>query len=435
MEAKLTPGRHWLLDWVDEFDVTASEQIYDRIRFATPMERLYELCESQPKTLPSVRIPHRAHTIATGYGFEIGGRSACIHPNCRRVLINDNLTRLLQFFDHVVMEGPSPLTYSDEIAGISSDADFEYFSQTLAHDVEILLEMRVNGLADYTYFLNRPNMYCRHHMMIHADQLGIGRIADPDVANRTIDRILTEGVIRVNKLEDERWSTSVRHPLLKGLPVSATWQRKEKPTKREVVEEVVAGKIAVMVSDVGAAKALQIPLAATAQTGFFDGYFGETSAPTVDDVAYHISIPILKDIGITDLLQLKRELPEEFSSFRNSLAGAIREAIERTGSKAPAEIATQVEKNYLSPAFSDLLKSSKSSARSLYRKIGTGLTLGVTSAAFGALFSMPLVVAAGVAAAATPLPQLYKFFDEKRDFEMSDMYFLWRAATRPTGTH
>jgi hypothetical protein len=59
-----------------------------------------------------------------------------------------------------------------------------------------------------------------------------------------------------------------------------------------------------------------------------------------------------------------------------------------------------------------------------------GISVGTAAAAVGLLTSTPLIIATGVAAAANPLVQVYRYFDDRQSAELSDTYFLWKAARR-----
>jgi hypothetical protein len=116
----------------------------------------------------------------------------------------------------------------------------------------------------------------------------------------------------------------------------------------------------------------------------------------------------------------------QLERFRAALRSAIRDKIEFAGDRPPDWIARQVERDYISPALADLDNRLSVSKKALSQKGTTAITVGSALLATGLITTMPLIVAAGVTALASPMLDAKKFLDDKAGIETADMYFLWK---------
>ncbi|RSM56605.1 hypothetical protein DMB66_33905 [Actinoplanes sp. ATCC 53533] len=134
-----------------------------------------------------------------------------------------------------------------------------------------------------------------------------------------------------------------------------------------------------------------------------------------------------------ELLKLRESEYEHFERFRKTLVEAIAEAIEKATTEDPEKIARSVWRDTIEPEVADIQSKISASKRSLSFKLAAGIAVGSATTAFGALAAMPFVITAGIAAAATPLLQAYKYFDDRQAVELSQMYFLWKASKHGHG--
>ena len=104
-------------------------------------------------------------------------------------------------------------------------------------------------------------------------------------------------------------------------------------------------------------------------------------------------------------------------------------SIER-GTKLPQEVANAVVQEYINPELADIERRLGIARKKLTTKVGAGVALGGSTVTAGAIASIPLVLATGVAAMATSLPQVYKYFEDRNEVQLSDLYFLWKARVK-----
>ena len=135
-------------------------------------------------------------------------------------------------------------------------------------------------------------------------------------------------------------------------------------------------------------------------------------------------------------MRRKHEDWPEFERFRKALREAIRKQIEKAGTKSPEEIAKAVVQEDIIPELAIIEGKLTAIQKSLARKVNASIALGGATVTAGAIASIPLVIATGVAAIATSVQQIYNYYDGRKDIEESDLYFLWKAAQakHKTGT-
>ncbi|QUF02546.1 hypothetical protein KCV87_24160 [Actinosynnema pretiosum subsp. pretiosum] len=423
------PGRHWLLDWMEEFEVPNGAVAVERMKFPRALQKLYELAQSDQANVMMYANTHVDNAVVGGNGFEIGARgNLCAHPECRINSVNNEVVQALHYFDSLVVEGPSSDKYTNFFDYAPQDiSSQEYIEESLTWDVDTLVYVQSSGIANFTRFLKKPNAFCDEHFTVHAKDLGMEHLATRQEVRELARRIAREGTVRIAAADDELWNYTIEHPLM-GNVNDVYLQGNSAPPKYMAVEKFLRSELTIMVSDFATAKALETPLAVAIRPAILTGS-KEKKDTSIGEVAAHLKLPFLTGLSASDFTRLRSEHWDDFLKFRAALTAAIRETLkdEKTGS--PDRIAAQIQRDFIEPALAEIARKVRSNTRSTVFKSIAGVTVGSAVAAFGALTAMPLLITAGVTAAATPLVQAYKYFDEKRDIELSDMYFLWRSTS------
>ena len=92
-------------------------------------------------------------------------------------------------------------------------------------------------------------------------------------------------------------------------------------------------------------------------------------------------------------------------------------------------LADEIVGDVLMPSLRTIERRLDSSRKLLARKAGFSVVLGGLATTVGAFTAIPQLIAGGVAiAAGGATAAQHKFREEMRDVELSDMYFLWKAA-------
>ncbi|AHH94066.1 hypothetical protein [Kutzneria albida] len=420
-------GHHWLLDWIDEFDIQSGQTAIERIALPGPLARLYELACNE-KTAVRYTMPNK-NAIIGGQGFDIGAQTGCPGFDCRSKIIDNELAQILHFFDYTIMEGPSAFECRKAIEELDSEESSLRFAMKLMSHIDTLLHARAIGLLNYTYFVRKPTGFCQDHFTIHAKEIGLDDFAERNVTKELARRIAREGSVEIKQASKEVWVYTINHPIFAGFstPPMVSLRAKSAPPRYVAVEAILWLVSSAAVSDLATARTLGAPLV-TIGPASLQSQFDKSNDSKLQEVALLLNLPFFSGLGAKDLIRLREEQSDNFTRFRASLIVAIKECIEKSGSAAPAEIAQSVRSEYIEPALADIARQDKAKSRSVLRKIASGVTIGGAITTFGAITSMPLLVAAGIAASATPLPQIYKYFEDKQAVELSDMYFLWQAS-------
>ncbi|MGA3538496.1 hypothetical protein ACK8GE_04250 [Micromonosporaceae bacterium DT194] len=421
----MATGTHWLYQWIDEFDISESRPAREIVKYPGAVNRLYEIAKSgsNTKSGSADRLVVGGALIA-GPGMDTGV-TMCSMPACRIRVADQEFGQLLHYFDYFVMQGPDPKNYLSLFEQKRVRDWLSILLRRLDSDVRYLLHLRAIGLTDYIIFANKPEIEIDDVFPARLHQVGLGHLIDVREIEKIAKDISREGGIKVAQLGARRWSVELVHPLFEGT-LGRTIERKTRPNKIEVAARIITGHVLDLLADVAAAEEFSAPLASLVQPRFFESARSTTTL-SVDQVALNLQIPVLLGLETRDIVSLRESEYEHFERFRAALAESIQLTIEKHESDTPERIANLVWRDKIEPAIADIDSKIKSSGKSLALKAAAGLTVGAATTAFGALAALPFVVTTGVAAAATPLIQAYKFFDDRQAIELSDMYFLWKA--------
>jgi hypothetical protein len=143
------------------------------------------------------------------------------------------------------------------------------------------------------------------------------------------------------------------------------------------------------------------------------------------EIALNLALPVLEGVPAAELIRVRQAEALSFERFRQSLRLAIQDRL--TNSQAtPAQLATEIVDDVVNPALYDIQQRLSAAQDVLVRKSAVSIGVGAISTTIGLIAGMPLLLPAGVAWALLPGQHYMKYLEEKRDIELSDMYFLWR---------
>src|SRR5689334_3576199 len=87
------PSRHWLYEWIDEFEVRTSDDVRSRLRDRGAVSRLSEIA-GQNIGVNYSDVPQTGAIVA-GPGLEISSAAACNEFVCRKQHIDTEMGQLL----------------------------------------------------------------------------------------------------------------------------------------------------------------------------------------------------------------------------------------------------------------------------------------------------------------------------------------------------
>jgi hypothetical protein len=413
---------YWLLEWIELKDIKTPG---DALR-ALGGEGYRELLETAERSLDATRPQPSSRAVVAGRTLDLSGKVTCIAPPCLKRQVDELLVRVWHYFDEVVVEGLSAdlLVQTAKVEPAVDEVAVRVLSQ-----VELLLYLREIGALDLLVFREKPHAFCADHFRQHAEELGIPAALDDALADEVVDYFAKTSTLEITEAEGERFLWFTHPDLDAGWALSMPSDRGE-PDKRAIAARAFAQQCMALVSDVGQARNLRLPLTTVGHSLIRR----EASELDETSVALALNLPIVQGLGAKDLLQLIREHPHEFEAFRHAVTMAIREQV--AGREAdPAVVAERVRRDFIDPALADIHRRLEVATRALGRKMAQNALIGAAATSVGFLTGVPLVWGGGIAMVGSSIRHLNKFAEEEKDVELSDLYFLWRLEKRGLHAH
>lgn len=407
---------YWMYQWIDEQGLERPADIFKVLRRPRAIDRLLELEDVREPV--AYKGDMQAKSVVAGRRVDLSGFLDCPHFECVLPQIDRLFGRTWHYFDVIVVD--DPMLHRKDPTRLVWDIE---------QRTRLLLYLRKIGASNHVAFKRKVSGFCQLHFREFAERnsLGLDLLFDDAFADRVVGELVTNGRFDIG-LDDESWHYEIHHPKLERIIGSYSHSDPSiEPSREEVARDAFGVYCSGLISDVAATRDLGIPLLQVTN-GIV---LSEPLDHTHDDiVALNLRLPILANVSAAEILKLKDDNWPEFERFRSALRVAIREQIDKAGTASPEEIARSVLQEYVNPELAGIERRLATARKGLARKVGAGVTLGGATVTAGAMATIPLVLATGVAALATSLPQIYKYFEDKREVELSDLYFLWRARIR-----
>ncbi|GIH93924.1 hypothetical protein ACFFMN_15765 [Planobispora siamensis] len=425
----LTANDYWLYKWIDEYEIHDPERVANLFQYPGPVARLVEIAKEAP-THPSDRqMPEAA--IMAGRGIDLSGTMGCLDFTCKQEDIEFNYPKILTYFNHIVVEGYKADSFLNRINKIKKK-DRGGLIHTLSDQVRLLLYMRDIGLDRHIVF-DRKSIRAHICANCRAKHEGntldfiIEKVYDRETIDYIKARLRDEASITSYWIPHKWWFTVTHSFFSEPTRVMIAGPKSRRPRREDVINRVFEECSYGLLSDYDSSEHFKIPLAKSLTASWLD-----KKQEVADEVAValDLSLPSIEGIPLSDLIKLREDEEPYFENFRRALREAIRSQIDKRGSAAPKDIARAVESEYIIPALADIERRLRVSRRALATKTGASVALGSTITSVGLIGSIPLIIATGVAAAATSLTHIYKYYDDLGPVQLSDMYFLWNVKRR-----
>lgn len=286
-----------------------------------------------------------------------------------------------------------------------------------------LLYIREIGAEDFILFTEKaPACKLHYHQHLSEAKLdhivaGSEAIIEEFVTNGTVDEVVPHG----NHLH-----CTFNHPMLEHtdwpcLDVSAE-ERDLKVIKRAAAEAVFARFASHLTSDVITAQRLGTPLGLG--TAVHDLLIVNEASEA--NVALGLDLPILTDISPKEAMTIRRHEAGSFERFRFALRVAMKQAIASGVDSSASGVTADIINDVIGPSLSDIDDTMARARNLLNKKAVTSVGLGTVLTLAGLILNAPLLLPAGIALfGATTLQTGHKYFEESRDVQLKDMYFLW----------
>ncbi|TDC32888.1 hypothetical protein [Micromonospora sp. KC213] len=418
---------------MDEFEAFDKETVWDRLKDPRAVDRLHTI-SSESMFIDYSTVP-LVGTVVAGTGIELGQPGICGTLRCRKPTLDSDLGSLLHYFDYVVMQGPDPRSYRRYAEQLADRQRYPMTRLTVARDVACLQYLRQSEITKHVVFANKPGCFCDRHFKEHADALGLTEFTEPSMIADMAQRLTRKGLVSVEKVDPGAWYGYITRPVFLG-SIGKRYEQEKPPSQATVANDIIKRDLMSMVFDGAAARMMGLPMASLAVPGYFEtvpGYFeterGGEGPRTIEEVAAHLTLPILSNLKTAEVVRLRERHSADFEAFRSALREAISTTMERMPDVSPQRIAETAWQEQLKPALADLERRISVNRRSLALGSGTMLTIGSVTTAVASAVTAPWAAALLGAAVASTLPvaQISEYLKERKQINMSSMYFLWRA--------
>lgn len=410
---------YWLSEWLDRLEIDTDEQLNRAIRDDAVVDLALELAESRIGT--PIEFSSAPGRVVAGRRLDLSGILSCGGAACLEREVDQLFSSFGYYFDRVIVEGLTPGRF---LSRVRTDTEKRGLVRvTLRTHAHIFLLLDRIGASQYLDFGAKPYVNCGDHYREHAEELGLSALLDKELERKVMAFLLKEGDVRSEQAGD-----LVAHVF--SLPFEEEdWVHWQKPDARQPTLEdaakswVVAHSLGV-IGDLALADRLKVPLAATADR-LLDLSASQLRPLTPDDVAVSLQLPVLTGLPAAEIIKAREDDRDHFIKFREALAMAIRERIVVGDADTPADVAAKVIREYVEPAVANIGVRLQAASKSFGRKTMNHVGIASVMTSIGLLSGMPLLVAGGVAAFSGLGMHANQLADEKKDIELSDMYFLW----------
>ncbi|WP_416956128.1 hypothetical protein ACNKF0_04535 [Nocardioides sp. T5] len=395
----------------------AERVLADPRQRAAIVEHLTTVNETQVPTLDR-------HSILAGSVLDLSGPPiSCPGAECMKLQVDVLFKRVWHYFDQVVIVGPSA---SRILSDYQRDPNYAQFR--ILEYVDLLSHLKAIGASDLLVFMDKPVPSGAHELHDWLDDLGLQHVTE--TADAMVERIAHEYTIHREGLNGEPL-VRLSHPWWESsqvLPVDVDAEITDEML-HEAASAVVGSNLFMGVADVAAARRLGVPLAASA--ALQDELVHQAPDPEIQAglVAFHLELPYLEGVSTKELLQIRTDEWTYFEQFRNSIRLAVRERVQAGAVENPSQVAAEIHEDVIQVDIARIISRLAAAERAWSRKTGASVVVGAVTTTVGLLTAAPLVIGAGVAtmAGSAALP-MTKYFEDKQQVELEDMYFLWRLS-------
>jgi hypothetical protein len=415
--------RYWLTEWMDTNGVKSDWHIDKVLKSKARLRDLREHVENIPYTTEPLSDSTSPGTVLVGgRGIDLSGDLECSSWGCKTKQVDRLFSRVWHYFDRVVVVGleARDIQKEDQIRD-------EQTLRELEQMMRLLLYLRANGIEDMLIFRQKPPA-CEKHS---GEQLAKAGLSDPkELMPRLAARLCSEGKIRDIRPHGDHYHYAFDHPTFMHSVFDTVSRKRVAESggiKEAAARSVVEMYVSRVSSDILAARYLGSPFGS--DLDYYRVVLDQFSQRvTHEAVALELELPVLDGVRPVDLMALRSAEGASFERFRTALKSAIAARLASDGSINAKAIAREIEADVIRPALADIEQRLKAAQSVLTRKAAIGLSIGALATTCGLVLGVPTLTVAGVGSAMTALQAEYKHIEERRDVQLADMYFLWRAS-------
>lgn len=409
----------WLYKWIDEFGISGDrDRVKSLLNDHKVVERLRSLAEAEIFEVPS-SYTGSDNALVAGRSMDLSDDLDCCPDVSRIWQINRDFPRVLHYFDKLVLTGPSAQKYAYLLQDPRHPRPQDL--TRIANHVDGLLYLREIGADEIVEFRPKFPIYPDNYRRL-AKKFDVNSAIESN--GEFMEILVRDGTIsHLRQCEaGDHWHVYFHHSMLEHSAELVLWQKK-KPTKKQMARAVFDQYASVLTSDVMTARQMELPLGVNAE--LHSSMLGKNRhGSPISETAMELYLPVLEGLPVRDIIRLRKDEYEHFAKFQLALRSAIKAQLKEVGND-PERAAAEVQTEIIEPALSDIQLRLTASQSSLAHKTSLSIGVGSVLTVIGAIESIPLIIGAGLTAAATTVAAFHTYFDKKKEVEASDMYFLW----------
>ncbi|MCF6470452.1 hypothetical protein FAF44_18925 [Nonomuraea sp. MG754425] len=358
--------------------------------------------------------------VLAGRGMDLSGELDCNAWECQKKQVDVLFSRTWHYFNKIVVTGLTPEKFQENLRD-------QYFRKVaLESQLRLLLYLRKIGAEKHLMFRQKAPA-CQLHFEDHLQEAGLDHLKD--AATQIVGELARTGKCRISKACEGHIHYSYDHSILEHTQWGVVRVEPGADPARCIAEDVFKLFSAHMVADVRTSKIIGAPLSLV--VGLHRETFHRLTDADEHSVALELALPFLEGVPVGDILKIRDDEYLSFEKFRSALRSAIKEKVAAVGDRSSVDIADEIADDMILPALNEIALKLNKAQQLLTRKSALSVGVGVATTLIGALGGMPLLLPAGIASILLPSgAHAIKYLEEKRDVELSDMYFLWKLQGR-----
>ncbi|MFZ0160573.1 MAG: hypothetical protein WAL50_16215 [Kineosporiaceae bacterium] len=415
---------YWLLDWMDDQGIGEGD-VAKLLSADAGRRRSIVEAASEAAARPLFELTNTGNSLVAGMGFDLSGRHACGSLGCLRRQLDDLVSRSLLLFDEVVAVGLDPNLLAAANAAVLHDGTLR---QIVTH-VELARYARATGASEFLVFDRRPTV-CTQHLEEHAREAGLSGFA---AAETHLTELLRDGyVFRTLEAVGDHWHVAVSHPALpyttvRDVPKKAreSKARAEARIRMETASTTARVIVSTIIRDGIHANRYKATLGQA--VSYIPGEVYPHRAG-IGEAALQLNLPVVGIDSVRETLRAREASYDQFEVFRASAREMLSRYINAASMTDAGEVAYEVVDREIVPSMARIENRMNRAKDLLKRRSALSLGIGVATTTVGLLAFTPLVLPGALLATGVAMSSLGEYLKDKRDIELSDMYFLWNLS-------
>jgi hypothetical protein len=415
---------YWLLNWLESRHI---KSVSDAAAILSKPSILRELRLVAEQWSHNATILPSALNLVAGAGLKLNGPLSCSSSVCRRRQVDVLFRHAWHYFDKVLLPDGVGSLLLDPPDGLGS----EDMQSAILRMIEITLHIQNLGASRLVNYYPTIHGTCGHAEASRLDQPTRWDEAWESVENS----ILTEADFSIKQIEEETFSIEIDSPQYEIRPGVDICLSKDEPRNKDYIKSIAAHRVAsdymyALEEDMKVAHLLQGPLASTLWS-HQRAISILSESPDPAGVAFQVSFPTLENVPINELIAIRETNADAFVAFRDAIMKAVKEMSANCKSPDYERLANQIKLEVIDPEIARLNDRLRTAKNALAYKAATTIALSAVGTLCASSLGFIPGAIVGTLSTASAISNLTKdsskYIDDKREIQLSDMYFAWKA--------